>query len=99
MLFRSIRPLLIKSYQGEAATVEGCGCINLESPIIVESFVGSANHSFAFYAERDCRGEVYFQRFKEHFDVEPNTLTGSVRIVQGVLDPIPMPMPMTGEPV
>lgn len=81
-----------KEYRSIAATVQGCGCINLQSPIIIESFVGSANHSFAFYATRDCQGDPFYQRFREHFDVEPNVLTNSVRIVQGVLDPIPTPI-------
>ncbi|KAF9130727.1 hypothetical protein BGW39_002728 [Mortierella sp. 14UC] len=78
------------SFRQEAAVVKGCGCIPLESPIAIESFVGSENHSFAFYTSADCMGDPFYQRFNQHYDVEPNMIANSIRIYHGVLPPIPM---------
>jgi len=83
-----IRLFRLSSFKVEGAILRGCGCIPLQSPLVIESFVGSRNHSFAFYTNAMCEGQPYYQRFKEHYDVEPSMLTASVRIVQGVLPPI-----------
>ncbi|KAG0057515.1 hypothetical protein BGZ83_009154 [Gryganskiella cystojenkinii] len=77
------------SFKDQGTIVKGCGCIPLQTPLVIESFVGSRNHSFEFYSNEYCDGQPYFGRFKEHYDVEPSMLTASIRIVQGVLTPIP----------
>lgn len=79
------------TYRDEAAVVRGCGCIPLESPIQIESFVASTNHAVAFYTTANCEGPPYFQRFNKHYDVEPNMVTNSIKIIQGVVDPLPSP--------
>lgn len=40
------------SYRSEMGIVKGCGCMTLHEPESIQSFVGSRNHSFAFYTER-----------------------------------------------
>ncbi|KAF9095136.1 hypothetical protein BGX23_000995 [Mortierella sp. AD031] len=77
------------SFRAEAAVVRGCGCVALESPIAIESFVGSQNHSFAFYTSAYCEGDPFYQRFNQHYDVEPNMVANSIRIFHGVLPPLP----------
>ncbi|KAK3826914.1 MAG: hypothetical protein JOS17DRAFT_792164 [Linnemannia elongata] len=49
------------SYRSEVGIVKGCGCMTLHEPESIQSFVGSKNHSFAFYSERGCRGTPAFQ--------------------------------------
>ncbi|KAG0281585.1 hypothetical protein BGZ95_001936 [Linnemannia exigua] len=77
------------SYRDEAAVVKGCGCITLESPIAIESYVGSPNHSFMLYTGDKCQDFPYHQRFIKSYDVEPNLVAASIRIFQGVVLPIP----------
>ncbi|KAF9927742.1 hypothetical protein FBU30_002945 [Linnemannia zychae] len=77
------------SYRDEIAVVKGCGCVTLQTPIIVESFVGSQNHSFAFYTGKHCEKEPFYQRFNQHYDIDPNKVVNSIRIFQGVLPPLP----------
>ncbi|KAG0380264.1 hypothetical protein BGX24_009275 [Mortierella sp. AD032] len=77
------------SYRDEAVVVKGCGCITLESPIAIESYVGSPNHSFMLYTGDKCQNQPYHQRFIKSYDVEPNLIAASIRIFQGVMLPIP----------
>lgn len=77
-----------RTYRDEAAIVRGCGCMTLESPIQIESFVASSEHSVAFYTGANCEGKPFYQRFLRHYDVDPNMITSSVRIYQGVLPPV-----------
>ncbi|KAF9546794.1 hypothetical protein EC957_009399 [Mortierella hygrophila] len=79
------------TYRDEAAVVRGCGCVPLESPIQIESFVASTNHAVAFYTAANCEGAPYFQRFNMHYDIEPNMVAYSIKIIQGVVDPLPSP--------
>ncbi|OAQ36275.1 hypothetical protein K457DRAFT_132249 [Linnemannia elongata AG-77] len=79
------------TYRDEAAVVRGCGCVRLESPILIESFVASTNHAVAFYTTANCEGLPYFQRFYNQYDVEPNMVANSIKIIQGVVEPLPSP--------
>ncbi|KAF9315856.1 hypothetical protein BG003_002596 [Podila horticola] len=85
-----VRLFALSSFRTQVEIVKGCGCVTLERQTIVESFVGSRNHSFAFYTDSRCETEPYFRRFKQHFDLEPARLTASIRIIQGVMAPIPV---------
>lgn len=85
----AVRLFALSSFRTEVEIVKGCGCVALERPTIVESFVGSRNHSFAFYTDGRCETEPFFRRFKQHFDLEPARLAASIRIIQGVMAPIP----------
>lgn len=85
-----VRLFALSSFRTEMEIVKGCGCVTLQRPTIVESFVGSRNHSFAFYTDSRCESKPYFRRFKQHFDLKPARLTASIRIIQGVMAPIPV---------
>ncbi|KAK3843999.1 MAG: hypothetical protein J3R72DRAFT_439553 [Linnemannia gamsii] len=77
------------SYKNEVGVVKGCGCMTLHEPESVQSFVGSRNHSFAFFTERGCRGTPAFQRFGLHYNLGLSDPIESIMIVQGVLSPVP----------
>lgn len=77
------------SYGSEGTMVRGCGCINLNGPKHIRSFVGSRNHSFSFYESVDCEGEPFYQRFRQTYDLKAGKVTQSVMITQGLLRPIP----------
>ncbi|KAI9237604.1 MAG: hypothetical protein BYD32DRAFT_416125, partial [Podila humilis] len=85
-----VRLFALSSFRTEMESVKGCGCVTLQRPTIVESFVGSRNHSFAFHTDSRCESKPYFRRFKQHFDLEPARLAASIRIIQGVMAPIPV---------
>ncbi|KAG0242216.1 hypothetical protein BGW41_004648 [Actinomortierella wolfii] len=84
-----IRLFTQSMYQGETTAISGCGCIDLETPFQLHSFVGSRNHSFTFFDDRGCSGDPYFQRFGQYHYVESDRTARSIRITQGVLAPIP----------
>lgn len=77
------------SYVSEATMVRGCGCINLNGPKHIQSFVGSKNHSFSFYESANCEGEPFYQRFRQNYDLKTGKVVQSVMITQGLLRPIP----------
>lgn len=85
-----VRLFALSSFRTEVEIMKGCGCVTLQRPTIVESFVGSRNHSFAFYTDSRCESKPYFRRFKQHFDLEPARLAASIRIIQGAMPPIPV---------
>ncbi|GJJ73655.1 hypothetical protein EMPS_06013 [Entomortierella parvispora] len=80
------------SFRVEVAILKGCGCMGLTEPRKIDSFVGTRNHSFAFYETERCQGEPYFQRFQSsHAMHVANTKKSakSLKIVHGVLPPLP----------
>ena len=44
------------AFRVEAVILKGCGCVNLSKPQMIDSFVGSKNHSFAFFETESCQG-------------------------------------------
>ncbi|KAG0084318.1 hypothetical protein BGZ93_001300, partial [Podila epicladia] len=78
-----------RSYVSEVTMVRGCGCINLDRPMHIQSFVGSRNHSFSFYESTDCGDEPFYQRFRQNYDLKVGKVARSVMITQGLLLPIP----------
>ncbi|KAF9126105.1 hypothetical protein BGW39_006863 [Mortierella sp. 14UC] len=85
-----VRIFTTLSYQHEVGVVKGCGCMTLHEPESVQSFVGSRVHSFAFFTERGCRGTPAFQRLGLHYNMGLSDPIESIRIVQGVLTPVPV---------
>lgn len=77
------------SYASEVTMVRGCGCINLDGPVHIQSFVGSRNHSFSFYESADCWSEPFYQRFRQNYDLKAGRVARSVMVTQGLLPPVP----------